>query len=83
MALHRVKQPNWAADPRFSFAPVRHQFVEMCGDENAFGLGVPLNQAQPPAARPVPQLVAENDVSTGGGGVDDHHVGQAVEMVPQ
>src|SRR5215218_8342483 len=36
MRLHRVKQPDRAAGPCFSFAPVRNQFVEVCGREDAF-----------------------------------------------
>ena len=44
MRLHRVKQPDRAAGPCFSFAPVRHQLVEVRADENAFSLGVPLDE---------------------------------------
>src|SRR5215212_409102 len=83
MRLHRVKQPDRAAGPCFSFAPVRDQFVEVCGREDAFSLGIPLDKAQSPGSRPIPQLVAEDDVLPRGGGMDDDHVVQAVEMVSQ
>ena len=35
-----------SAGPCFSFAQVRDQFVEVCGGENAFSLGEPLDPAQ-------------------------------------
>ena len=51
--------------------------------EEAVGVGVLLEQGDPPLGRQLAELVAEDDVGRGGGRVQDDDVGELVEVVAE
>jgi hypothetical protein len=80
--LHRVQQPDRAAGPRFPVTPIGDQSSRWAGSRMpAVAVCRSISRNRPPAPRP--SAGHRRSRRPSGGGVNEDHVGQVGEVVPQ